>query len=98
MRHAHYSTTQRYLHHQPRPEHVRLQSEAFAESSVSPVSGHARDTNAKAAPAEGAVDPAISLQTTIPGAGLEPARPQGPMAFEAIVSDQFHHPGGRRTV
>jgi integrase len=34
MRHAHYSTTQRYLHHQPRPEHARLLQEAFRDSSV----------------------------------------------------------------
>jgi hypothetical protein len=44
MRHAHYSTTQRYLHHQPRPEHVRLLQQAFAESDIVPISGHARDT------------------------------------------------------
>jgi len=34
MRHAHYSTTQRYLHHQPRPEHARLLQEAFEDSAV----------------------------------------------------------------
>jgi hypothetical protein len=34
MRHAHYSTTQRYLHHQPRPEHARLLQEAFEGSAV----------------------------------------------------------------
>jgi integrase len=44
MRHAHYSTTQRYLHHQPRPEHARLLQEAFAESTVTQISGHTRDT------------------------------------------------------
>ena len=43
MRHAHYSTTQRYLHHQPRPEHARLLQEAFAESTLS---GHTGDTPA----------------------------------------------------
>jgi integrase len=48
MRHAHYSTTQRYLHHQPRPEHARLLQEAFAESTIVPVSGHARDTSTPA--------------------------------------------------
>ena len=42
MRHAHYSTTQRYLHHQPRPEHARLLQEAFAGSTVS---GHTGDTS-----------------------------------------------------
>lgn len=36
MRHSHYSTTQRYLHHQPRPDHARLLSEAFNESDVIP--------------------------------------------------------------
>jgi integrase len=44
MRHAHYSTTQRYLHHKPRPEHARQLEEAFRESNVLPFSGHARDT------------------------------------------------------
>ena len=29
MGHAHYSTTQRYLHHKPRPEHARALHEAF---------------------------------------------------------------------
>ncbi len=43
MRHAHYSTSQRYLHHQPHPEHARLLQEAFAESTLSGhASGHAR--------------------------------------------------------
>jgi len=55
MRHAHYSTTQRYLHHQPRPEHARLLQEAFAESTVS---GHARDTPAPAEAERGHVIPA----------------------------------------
>jgi integrase len=36
MRHAHYSTTQRYLHHKPRPEHARQLEEAFRESNVLP--------------------------------------------------------------
>ena len=94
MRHAHYSTTQRYLHHQPRPEHARLLQEAFRESGVSPVSGHARDTpGTDDATAEGA-DTAFSLQTKYPGRDSNPHGHEGPMAFEAIVSDQFHHPGG----
>jgi integrase len=58
MRHAHYSTTQRYLHHQPRPEHARLLQEAFAESTIAPVSGHARDTPALAEVERGHVFPA----------------------------------------
>ena len=44
MRHAHYSTTQRYLHHKPRPDHARQLEEASRESNVLPFSGHARDT------------------------------------------------------
>jgi len=63
MRHAHYSTTQRYLHHQPRPEHARLLQEAFAESTVTPVSGHARDTSPSNATTSDAPEGTISLQT-----------------------------------
>jgi integrase len=62
MRHAHYSTTQRYLHHRPRPEHARLLSEAFAESSASPISGHARDTEPAVSATDKAADTAFSLQ------------------------------------
>jgi integrase len=96
MRHAHYSTTQRYLHHQPRPDHARLLSEAFAESSVSPVSGHARDTPGTDGAAQEGTDIAFSLQIKYPGRDSNPHGHEGPMAFEAIVSDQFHHPGGSR--
>ena len=94
MRHAHYSTTQRYLHHQPRPEHARLLQEAFRESGVSPVSGHARDTTPDGSAAEEAAESANSLQMKYPGRDSNPHGREGPMAFEAIVSDQFHHPGG----
>lgn len=45
MRHAHFGTTQRYLHHQPRPADARLLEEAFHESSILPISGHAGDTS-----------------------------------------------------
>ena len=31
-----------------------------------------------------------------PGRDSNPHGHEGPMAFEAIVSDQFHHPGGAR--
>jgi len=63
MRHAHYSTTQRYLHHQPRPEHARLLQEAFAESTITPVSGNARDTSPSNATTSDAPESTISLQT-----------------------------------
>ncbi len=96
MRHAHYSTTQRYLHHQPRPEHARLLSEAFRESSVSPVSGHAGDTTPTRPAVQETGERAISLQKQYPGRDSNPHGHEGPMAFEAIVSDQFHHPGGER--
>ena len=62
MRHAHYSTTQRYLHHKPRPEHARLLQEAFAESTIAPVSGHARDTHPSEAVGSEGLNPAFSLQ------------------------------------
>ncbi len=42
MRQAHYSTTQRYLHHKPRPEHAQALEDAFRETIV-PFSGPARD-------------------------------------------------------
>ena len=29
----------------------------------------------------------------LPGAGLEPARTQGPRDFKSLVSTKFHHPG-----
>jgi hypothetical protein len=96
MRHAHYSTTQRYLHHQPRPEHARLLQEAFQESDSTPISGHARDTPAADGTPEGSADPTFSLQKKYPGRDSNPHGREGPMAFEAIVSDQFHHPGGSR--
>ena len=44
MRHAHYSTTQRYLHHKPRPEHAQALEDAFREA-VAPFSVPARDTS-----------------------------------------------------
>jgi hypothetical protein len=44
MRHARYSTTPRYLHHKPRPEHAQQLEDAFRERNVLPFSGHARDT------------------------------------------------------
>ena len=30
---------------------------------------------------------------SLPGAGLEPARTQGPRDFKSLVSTKFHHPG-----
>jgi len=62
MRHAHYSTTQRYLHHQPRPEHARLLQEAFAESTVTQISGHTRDTPDSNESREQARHSALSLE------------------------------------
>lgn len=46
MGHQHYSTTQRYLHHKPRPADARALDEAFREVEVeagaSPIGGHYR--------------------------------------------------------
>jgi hypothetical protein len=36
MGHQHYSTTQRYLHHRPRPQDAAALHEAFAGEDVSP--------------------------------------------------------------
>jgi hypothetical protein len=67
MRHAHYSTTQRYLHHQPRPEHARLLQEAFQESDSTPISGHARDTLAADGTPEENADTTFPLQRSTRG-------------------------------
>ena len=60
MGHQHYSTTQRYLHHKPRPEHARLLDQAARGRVERAVSGHAGDTLTVADPEPDAAIPAAS--------------------------------------
>jgi hypothetical protein len=77
-------------------EHHRTGASPVLKSTPRPISGHARDTLAADGTPEESADTTFSLQKKYPGRDSNPHGHEGPMAFEAIVSDQFHHPGGSR--